>query len=182
MTESSKDALLFSGNLLVKLLQGASALAGGIILLLVPVVVLLSQDMLPGLSGANKSDTIEASPISVVAILTLLSLILAALFQFFAKLRAIIVSAGEGDPFTPENATRLNEMAWLFLGMKILYAIVGGLRFHLVNLVDKGVDNGNWPDLSIYDLDVVLIVIVLFILARIFRHGAAMRADLKGTV
>lgn len=182
MTESSKDALLLSGILLTKLLQGASALAGGIVLFLIPVVVLLSHDMLPGLSDASKIDTIEASPVSVVAIFTLLSLILAALFQFFGKLRAIIVSAGEGDPFTPENAKRLNEMAWLFLGVKILFVIVGGLRFHLVNLVDKGADNGNWPDFSIYDLDAVLIVIVLLILARIFRHGAAMRADLKGTV
>ncbi|OQW74100.1 MAG: hypothetical protein BVN33_08750 [Proteobacteria bacterium ST_bin13] len=182
MTESSNDALLLSGKLLAKLLQGASALAGGIVLFFIPVVVLLSHDMLPGLGGANKGGGIEASPVSAVAILTLMSLILAALFQFFGKLRAIIVSAGEGDPFTPENAKRLNVMAWLFLGVKILAVIVGGLRFYVVNLVDKGADNGNWPDFSIYDLDAVLIVIVLFILARIFRHGAAMRADLKGTV
>lgn len=182
MTESSKDALLLSGKLLTKLLQGASALAGGIVFILIPVVVLVSNDMLPGLGGANKGGVIEASPVSAVALLTLFSLILAALFQFFGKLRAIIVSAGEGDPFTPENAKRLNEMAWLFLGVKILFVIVGGLRFHVVNLVDKGADNGTWPNFSIYDLDAVLIVIVLFILARIFRHGAAMRADLKGTV
>ena len=28
----------------------------------------------------------------------------------------------------------------------------------------------------------ILLVIILFILARVFRHGASMRADLEGTV
>ena len=31
-------------------------------------------------------------------------------------------------------------------------------------------------------VSVVLMVIVLFILARVFKHGAAMREDLEGTV
>lgn len=182
MTESSKDALLLSGHILARLLQAACALAAAIVLLLIPVVLLLSLDMLPGLSAADRMGPIQASPVSVVIILVLLSLILAALFQFFGKLRAIIGSAGEGDPFTPENAERLNAMAWLFLGVKILAVIVGGLRFHLVNLLGIGADNGNWPGFSIYDLDAAMIVIVLFILARIFHTGAAMRADLKATV
>ena len=32
------------------------------------------------------------------------------------------------------------------------------------------------------DLSGIVLVVVLFILARVFRHGAAMRADLEGTV
>lgn len=182
MTETHKDPLLLFGKLLARLLRWASALAGGIVLLLIPIVLLISQDMLPGFSRANGSDIIEASPLSVVAISAMLALILAALFHFFGKLRAIIVSAGEGDPFTPENAKRLNAMAWLFLGVKILAVLVGGLRLYLANLVDKDANGGDSLDFSLYDLDAIVIVIVLFILARIFRHGAAMREDLKGTV
>ncbi len=138
--------------------------------------------MLPGFGGANDSDTIEASPLSVVAICATMALILAALFHFFGKLRAVIVSVGEGDPFTPENARRLNAMAWLFLGVKALAVLVGGLRLYLANLMDIDANGGNSLDFSLYDLDAIVIVIVLFILARIFRHGAAMREDLKGTV
>jgi len=182
MTERSKDALLLFSKTLAKLLQWACALAGGVVLLLIPSVVLVSQDMMPGFSGANRSATIEASPLSVIAISAMLALILAALFHFFGKLRAIIVSVGEGDPFTPENAKRLDAMAWLFLGAKILTVLVAGLRHHLASLMGTGASGANVLGFSLYDLDAILIVLVLFILARIFGHGAAMRDDLKGTV
>lgn len=182
MTESPKDTLLLAGKMLARLLQGACALAGGIVLLLIPVVVLVSQGMLPAFDSLNRSDTIAASPLTVIVICVCLALILASLFQFFGKLRAIIVSAGEGDPFTPENARRLNMMAWLLLGVKVLAMIVAGLRLHLVNLIDPNLSGGQSLGFSLYDLNTVLIAIVLFILARIFRHGAAMREDLRGTV
>jgi preprotein translocase subunit Sec61beta len=182
MTQSPKDALLPVGKIVARLLQGVCALAGGALLLLIPIVVLLSHNILPGFSGANDSETIKASPLTVVAICATLALILAALFLFFGKLRAIIVSAGEGDPFTPENASHLNAMAWLFLGVKILAMLVVGLRLHLANLMDTDANGGNPLGFGLYDIDAIVIVIVLFILARIFRHGAAMREDLKGTV
>lgn len=181
MTESSNDALLKFGNVLARCLQGLSALAGGIVLLLIPVVLLASGGTVPGLGSLNDSEAIKASPPAVVAILVMLALILAALFRFFGKLRAIIVSASEGDPFTPENANRLSAMAWLFLGVKLLYLLVGAVRLHVASLVDQGA-GGDRLNVSLYDLNAVVIVIVLFILARIFRHGAAMRDDLKGTV
>jgi len=182
MSERSKDAVLLSGKMIARLLQWVCGLAGGVVLLLIPIVILVRQDMLPGFSGANRSDTIAASPLSVIAISAMLALILTALFHFFGKLRAIIVSVGEGDPFTPENANRLDAMAWLFLGVKILTVLVAGLRLHLASLMDKGASDGNVLGFSLYDLDAILIVIVLFVLARIFRHGATMREDLQGTV
>lgn len=182
MYESSRDALLLSGNVLARLLQWVCALAGGAVLLLIPVVILLSQDMLPGFSDASRSDAIEASPLAVIAILAALALILAGLFLFFGNLRAMIASVGEGNPFAPENATRLNAMAWLFLGVKILTVLVAGLRLHITSLMDKGTSDGNVLGFGLYDVDAILIVIILFVLARVFRHGAAMREDLKGTV
>jgi len=182
MSEKSEDALLLSGRMLARLLQWLCALAGGVVLLLIPIIVLVSQDMMPGFSSTNRSDTIEASPLSAIAIAVMLALILALLFRFFGKLRAIILSVGEGDPFTPENARRLDAMAWLFLGVKIMTVLVAGLRLHLASLMDKGAIDGNVLGFSLYDLDALLIVIVLFVLARMFRHGSAMREDLKGTV
>ncbi len=179
MPESRTDALLMFGKMLARLLQMASALAGGIVLLLIPVVVLASQGMVPALSGSN---AIAASPLAVVAILAMLGLILAALFSFFGKLRAIIVSAGDGDPFTPGNARRLTVMAWLFLAVKILVVLVAAVRLHVANLIDAWRSGKESLDFSLYDLDALVIVVVLFVLARIFRHGAAMRDDLDGTV
>jgi succinate dehydrogenase/fumarate reductase cytochrome b subunit len=181
MTQNPNDSLLLSGKMIARLLQGVCAFAGTVVLLLIPIVLLLSQDMLPGF-GKIESDIIEASPLSVITILAMLALIIAALFSFFGKLRMIIVSAGEGDPFTPENASRLNAMAWLFLGVKVMALAVGGLRLYLANLVINDANGGDALNFSLYDLDALVIIIVLFILARIFRHGTAMRDDLNGTV
>lgn len=182
MIETRKDSLLLFGRMLSTLLQGLCGLAGAAVLLLIPVVLLISNDMLPGFGGANGSETIKASPLLVIAVFTMLALILVALFYFFGKLRAIILSVSEGDPFTPQNADRINMMAWLFLGVKILALLIGGLRLTLANLVNEHPNGRDSLDISLYDLDGLLIVVVLFILARIFRHGAAMRDDLKGTV
>ena len=79
----------------------------------------------------------------------------------------------------PENARRLNAMAWLLLAVQVLAVPVGLLRAGLANLVTDG---DNRIDFSIYDLEGLLLVIVLLILARIFRIGTAMRTDLEGTV
>lgn len=182
MNQSAKDALLPAGEMLARVIQWVCALAGGIVLLLIPIIVLLGKNMLPGFGGGISSETVKASPLTVVVIFALLTAILVALFSFFGKLRAIIVSAGSGDPFTPENARRLGAMAWLFLGVKILATLVAGLRLHLASLIDKDAGGSNSLGFSLYDLDAIVIVIVLFILARIFRHGAAMREDLRGTV
>lgn len=181
MTERPTDTLLLVGKLLARLLQWVCGLAGACVVLLMPVVLLVSQGMLPGFAE-NSSDTIQASPATVLAIFAMLAAILAALSLFFGKLCAIIVSVGENDPFTPDNATRLNMMAWLFLGANILVLLVGGLRLHLANLLNKGTGNGDRLNFDLYDLDALVVVVVLFILARIFRHGAAMREDLQGTV
>lgn len=179
MTESHKDSLLLFGRTLARLLQWGCAIAAGLALLLVPVILLASRRLLPDF---GESDVIAASPLSAVAIVAMLALILAALSHFFGKLRAIVASTSEGDPFTPENAKRLSAMAWLFLGVKILTVLIVALRHHLAGVIDKGASGDSVLGFSLYDLDALLIVVVLFILARIVRDGAAMRDDLVGTV
>ncbi|MEO1709596.1 MAG: DUF2975 domain-containing protein [Pseudomonadota bacterium] len=107
--------------------------------------------------------------------------IIAAAFVFFGKLRAIISSVGDGDPFAPENADRLNLMAWLLLGIQALMIPAMALGLVFTKWADKVED----ADISIeagLDIEGILMVIVLFILARVFKHGAAMREDLEGTV
>lgn len=182
MTERSRDALLPLGGMLAKLLQWTCAFAGGAVLLLVPVVLLASQGMMPGFGDPSRSDTIAASPLLVIAIFVALALILAALFRFFGKLNALIVSVGQGDPFTPDNARRLNAMAWLFLAVKILTVLVVGLRHRLAALMNNGESGDSVLGFDLYDLDAIVIVTILFILARVFHRGAIMREELAGTV
>ena len=182
MSNRLNDPLLLFGKGFTFFFQGLFALIGVAAGLLIPVAILASQDMLPGSLGLNDGELIEASAISVLSIAVLLLAIAAAMILFFGKMRAIIRTVGEGDPFIPENAQRLNTMAWLLLGAQVFAVCVGALRFYLANAVADATTGQETLDLSISDFSGLIMAAILFILARVFRHGAAMREDLEGTV
>lgn len=179
MTARQTDLLLTFGKVTTLILQGLCALAAAIFILLIPFVLLVSQDMLGGFAPAEDFPLMQHAPLAYGGIAVLATALLGALFVFFGKMRKIIASVGEGDPFIAENANRLNSMAWLLLAVEILALLVGFLRLHLANLHSGG---GERLDFSVYDLTGFIVILVLFILARVFRQGAAMRADLEGTV
>lgn len=92
------------------------------------------------------------------------------------KLLAILGSVAAGDPLTADNAARLTALGWIAAALSIGTAAVSKIT----------PDIGSVParpesDVSV-DLSAILLVLLLFVLARVFRIGAAMRADLDGTV
>lgn len=93
---------------------------------------------------------------------------------FLRLLWRIVDSVAAGTPFIDANADRLNRMAWLWL-------LVTGLGVASQRLL-------HWPMASGISGLVrspahgLLLAMTLFILARVFRQGAAMREDLEGTV
>lgn len=101
-------------------------------------------------------------------------------YRFLRDLWAIIGSVDAGDPFRPENGDLLARMGWTALGGYITALLIALLATWLDQFDAKGS-----IQLSA-DLDLgaggLLLVLTLFILARVFRHGAAMREDLEGTV
>jgi Protein of unknown function (DUF2975) len=105
------------------------------------------------------------------------------LFRIFQLLKRIVDTVGQGDAFLPINAARLTQMAWLTLGVQLASFAISGLVEWIENMTqlppdvhkDIHIDGG----LSGNGL---LLMLILFILARVFRQGAAMRAELEGTV
>jgi hypothetical protein len=93
-----------------------------------------------------------------------------------ARLRAMLVTVRAGDPFVLENARRLNAIAIALLALELLHLVVGGIAksdaFAAVGI------NVDWS----FSLTPWVAVLLLFVLARVFEHGARMRADLEGTV
>jgi hypothetical protein len=180
MTLAKDDALLKLGKVIAFVLQALCVLGGGVFFLLAVVITLVSQGVLPGLFDANSPPDVAKFPLLTAAICLTAMANFAVMFYFFGKMRALIESAIKGDPFIPDNARRLNAMAWLLLGSQVLTVIVGELRVYAFSLIDP--QSKSTFDISPTDLAGFLIVLVLFILARVFRHGAAMREDLEGTV
>jgi hypothetical protein len=92
------------------------------------------------------------------------------------RLLAMVVTVRAGDPFVPDNAHRLQSIAWVLLALQALSLAIAGIAnaistptqpFHL----DAGFSVNGW-----------LAVILTFVLARVFAEGTLMREDLEGTV
>jgi hypothetical protein len=181
MSDKPKDLLLLAGKIITVFMQGAMMI-GAVALTIACGAVLFFQETIRTEFVAETGNPDAIFPVLALLGVMLIGLgIVAGVFVFFGRLRQIINTVGEGDPFQPANADRLNQMAWLILGVQLLTLPAIPLALQLAEVADEleGVD------VSIndgFDLTGILIVIILFILARVFRHGAAMREDLEGTV
>ncbi len=183
MTLSSRpnDLLLLIGKALSIFMQVIMAIAAFALVIAAGALLIFSGQIAAELA-AELGDDVGALPGMALAAIMLVGLaVVTAMFFFFDKLRRIIDTVGEGDPFVPENAARLNMMAWLLLGVQLLMIPAMGLGLFIARWADE-VENANVTVDAGLDLSGVLMVIVLFILARVFRIGAAMREDLEGTV
>ncbi len=174
------DPLLALGKGIILVAQGLIAVAALALIIAIPGVVLFEETITAYLR------TEFADPTFVVPVLAVIGLALGGLavailiFLFLQNLRRIIATVGQGDPFMPINARRLTAMAWLMLAVELVTIPMGALALYLLSIFepDEGVA-GATPG---FDFSGLILVVTLFILARVFRKGAEMRSDLEGTV
>ena len=181
MTQTRPDALLGFAKLFVVFLIALAivvAVSVGIAAFaLAAVWVMQNPDFIKGMAEHTRTD----APLwhVMTAILLILGLVMAMTMmavRWLQTLKAIIDSVSDGDPFAPENAERLRAMGWLTVAIELVSIPVGGIGQWLASTFkDATSDFG-------LSLGGLLLAMVLFILARVFREGAAMRADLEGTV
>jgi hypothetical protein len=102
-----------------------------------------------------------------------------ALIHFiFRALRRVVASASDGDPFIEANAADLVRVAWLFLGVNVINALKAPTLYLLAPPAMRAKLHG-MVHISITGLFAVLLI---FVLAQIFRRGSNMRAELAETV
>ena len=106
-----------------------------------------------------------------IAALTLIQLILRAL-------RRVVASASVGDPFIEANAVDLVRVAWLLLGLEVIDTLIKPMVFLLAPDAVRAKMHGAFP-IPMIGLFAVLLI---FVLAQIFRRGSEMRAELAGTI
>lgn len=171
-----KDPLLTAARLIV---NGVIFLLAVAALALVVGAGYLAMDPAPLQVELVNQGLAHPGPAVVRAILAIMLLALVPLAMavaFLLALRQVIDSVGLGDPFAPANAGRLARMGWLVLAMQVAAFPIGAIAMWLARQVkdvnaDIGISGGG-----------VVLALTLFILARVFRHGAAMREELEGTV
>ena len=91
------------------------------------------------------------------------------------RLLAIVETVSAGDPFVLLNAERLKTIAWSILGLEVLHLGVG--------IIARGMSRIHPLDIEWqFNLTRWLVVLLLFVLARVFEQGARMRDELEGMV
>jgi Protein of unknown function (DUF2975) len=99
----------------------------------------------------------------------------------------IVKSVQTGDPFTTENANRLRKLGWMFLVIGLFTWI--GDSYDTVQGIEE--PSARMKDYLIYISGLVHLLLnpalilaspLMFILARVFDAGIAMREDVEGTV
>jgi len=84
-------------------------------------------------------------------------------------LRKVVKTLLDGDPFVPENISRL-RMIWIVIALaEILRIIIANLATH--GEVTLELRPGTW-----------FVVFVIAALAEVFRHGAELRRDAELTI
>jgi len=183
MTSPSRDPLLNVAKLLLMFFIGVLGFAATAAAVGAPLVLIAQDRIVAEIAAegiANGQDAIPVVALLLVGVAALLSLAV----WFLVTLLRIVRSVGEGDPFAPINADRISRMGWITLGGQLLAVPVGAAIIWLAeNFSDERGELGTTvdEDMGFSGLG-ILLVVVLFILARVFRHGAAMRADLEGTI
>jgi hypothetical protein len=94
----------------------------------------------------------------------------AAVHVSLSRLLAVVETVRSGDPFVPENAVRLNTIAWCVLINELL-RLTFGILAATMNAAGSNIE---WE----FSATGWLAVVLLFVLARVFEEGTALRDDL----
>lgn len=95
---------------------------------------------------------------------------------FLSRLLAIVETVRAGDAFVAGNADRLRVIAWAVVALEVARLVVAGIA-NSVSTPAHPIHIGRNFTVTPW-----LAVLLLFVLARVFAHGARMREDLEGTV
>lgn len=94
----------------------------------------------------------------------------------FKALLRILDTVEAGDPFVAVNADRLRLVAWCLLGIQ-LCDIGFGIADAIMGTAADGQISGWSPGLTGW-----IAVLLVFVLARVFREGARLRSDAELTI
>ncbi|MEL6861770.1 MAG: DUF2975 domain-containing protein [Pseudomonadota bacterium] len=144
--------------------------------------VVLSIGLMGSLNGGEldlplveaRADGVPAG--RIVAALVGLAVFAPGIAYICAQLRKILSTLADGDPFVPENAPRLTQIA-------VAIGLIELIRMASVLILAATVDLGDGYVANInINLAVWGAVIVLLILAQVFKEGTRLREEEKMTI
>ena len=170
----SSSTVVLIAYVLLRILIVVNILGGAAILAL--LVVLPNEQWIMTSFKLSPSPEAERLVMGLRAI-AVLGLVATPLNHVILKrLVAIVGTVRRGDPFVAVNASRVQAIAWVLLALNLISIVIGAIAkavsspAHPLDL-DAGFSINGW-----------LLVLLTFVLARVFAEGALMRKDVEGTV
>ena len=171
-----KIATWFCWFIVAVLTLALGAVVVGLGVALVAPAVLAQLDIPPELHGVPLLPILGAALFAVGGGLICMIFVLLAV----RATAGIVDTAIAGDPFVGENAERLKRIGWCLLGVLVVeFLSMMVLAAIVPDNLPEGVNIGGGSEPDPVGL---LAVLLVFVLARIFKHGAQMRDELEGTV
>ena len=97
-------------------------------------------------------------------------------YAVLKRLLAMVETVRAGDPFVAANASRLQAIAWVLLALNLLSIVIGAIaRIVSTTAHPLHINAG-------FSINGLLVVLLTFVLARVFAQGALMREDVERTV
>jgi uncharacterized membrane protein len=149
------------------------AIAGGAMIIALPAVLIFRDRIVAELVPHHAPPEVVWAMVALI-FLAFIAVVLG--FYFFRHLRRIIGTVGDGDPFVPINAERLRAMGWITVAVHVIGIPMAALSGWIESVTD------NLKVVFEVPLSGLLLAVVLFVLARVFREGTRMRDELEGTV
>lgn len=127
------------------------------------------------INGRTITDFASIAPL-VATTLTSVLIYLAGLVAIVGRLRRIFATLTAGDPFRPENVTRLRFIGVVLAGLLLLGYVAPAIiallfPVHLDDDFSLNFNPTSW-----------FAVLVVFVLAEVFREGARLRGEAELTI
>ena len=177
MTETSRSSMAAALSVFMTVLMWLFAIFGGVAFLICGFGYMTSvsggEVTTPMLSAVVDGPSANAL---LLAMVILIAIIPASIYICF-QLRRILETLAMGDPFVPDNASRLKRIAFAVAIMEFL-RYVAILVGSVLSAADKTLDGPSpLPAFATW-----VAVVALFVLAQVFKEGARLRAEEKMTI
>jgi Protein of unknown function (DUF2975) len=167
-----QSGALSAARILLRVMRAFNLLTGVLLVAALPASFLFEPQFFEFFSKQPpRIDPAWLMPVLQIWLLLALAMV-AAVHVLLARLLAVVETVRSGDPFVPDNAARLQTIAWCALALQLLHLTFGVMAAAL-NAAGSNVD---WKFSGFTGW---LAVVLLFVLARVFEEGTQMREDLE---
>jgi hypothetical protein len=153
---------------------GALILGGVAILIFQPLTTTVANIDIQGVNPSTVSDLTD-KPQALAGLIFIVAAYIGVLIVVLNRLRRVFETLIVGDPFRPQNVARLRVVGFALIALELLGYIV----HRVTDMFVRGPAHG--VGLSV-NLTGWFAILVVFVLAEVFREGARLRQDADLTI